>query len=52
MKNIKNYYSIILFSILLLSLIFIEKYIYIAPNLNINSSLLIYPFSFLLLMSI
>ena len=49
MKNIKNYYSIILFSILLLSLIFIEKYIYIAPNLNINSSLLFYSFIFILL---
>ena len=52
MKKIINYYPIILFMIILLSLIFIEKYIYIAPNLNINSSLLIYPFSFLLLISI
>ena len=52
MKKLINYYPIILFIIILLSMVFMEKYINIAPNLNINTSLLIYPFSFLLLISI
>ena len=52
MKKIINYYPIILFMITLLSLIFMEKYLHIAPNLNINSSLIIYPFSFLILTTI
>jgi len=48
-KSYVNNYGIVTFMLLLISFIFINKFIYIAPNLNINIGLLIYPFTFLFL---
>ena len=47
-KNYINNYGILLFMVLLISFIFINKYIYIAPNLNVNIGLFLYPFTYLL----
>ena len=49
MKKSNINYSIILFMLLLLTSIFLEKYIYIAHNLNVNVGLLVYQFTFFLL---
>lgn len=53
MKKVKNnYLMIILFILLLLTIIFINKEVYLAPNMNVNLGLFIYPFTFLLLILI
>ena len=49
MKRNEIYFSIILFLLVLLSFIFIPKTIYLAPKLNISVGVLIYPFTFLVL---
>lgn len=48
MKKQGIYYPIVLFMLLLLTILFTEKNIYLAPNLNVNAGLIIYPFTFLL----
>ena len=50
-KNIKtktNFSNLTLFILILISYIFYEKFIYLAPNLNISISMLIYPITFLI----
>ncbi len=47
MKKYNLYYPLISYILLLVSIIFSQKHIYIAPNLNISASLLIYPLTFL-----
>ena len=49
MKKENVYFPTILFILLLISIIFSQKYVYIAPNLSINAGILIYPFTFLTL---
>ena len=49
MKKVSLYFPTILFILLLISIIFSQKYVYIAPNLSINAGILIYPFTFLTL---
>ncbi len=41
-------YPIVLFILLLLTMMFANKYVYLAPNLNVSESMLIYPFTFLI----
>ena len=48
-KNYFNFYSTLLFMLALLSFIVLNKEIYLAPNLSFSASLLIYPFTFLIL---
>lgn len=49
MKNKVSLKTIIFSVIILISIIFYNKFIYLAPNLNVSIGLIIYAFSFLLL---
>ena len=49
MRRKDSFNTIFLFLLVLLGIIFSNKYIYLAPNLNISIGLIIYAFSFLIL---